>query len=411
MADQNSDTNQETPVWQYVPFGEYNIPSASVEQTVKTNLLGLWKKLFPKSTKPEPSFRDEDELQTLSEDLLDRIAPPPEWNEAATALDKVLQEWLEKKAEENPNVIVVGAPYSGNEQILCRWAEKHEWRIIAPPIPEEILAQDYSWLDQLAEDNTPWVFPHLEWCYLRHVHGLGLVRQLFHQLWTGQLGRGVIGCDSWAWVFLHQVWHDRPPMTFIAQAFDQERLARWFYSLLSKSDRDQFVFRQTDNGKYVIGPPPDQVSPDSSDSESSKFLQRLAAHTRGNPGLAWTLWRQSLRSEPDEVPEKEAEEQKDSAQYTTIWVRPWDRIARLSLPSGAGRDHAFVLHALLLHNGLPANLLSQLLPLSRPEVIQTLYSLEEADILEKKDGIWQVTSLGYPAVRRFLDSEGYLTDD
>jgi hypothetical protein len=47
--------------------------------------------------------------------------------------------------------------------------------------------------------------PNLEKCYLRHPSGLNTVRHFFTELRSGGLGRGIIGCDSWAWFYLKHV--------------------------------------------------------------------------------------------------------------------------------------------------------------------------------------------------------------
>lgn len=43
---------------------------------------------------------------------------------------------------------------------------------------------------------------------MRHAGGLTLVRRLLERAVSGQLGRGLIGCDSWAWAYLQKVWNE-----------------------------------------------------------------------------------------------------------------------------------------------------------------------------------------------------------
>ena len=70
----------------------------------------------------------------------------------------------------------------------------------------------------------------------------------------------------------------------------------------------------------------------------------------------------------------------------------------------------FVLHTLLLHDGLPGQLLSQVLPFPESQTQGSLQSLRVAGVVARDQDRWRVTAAGYPAVRRFLQSEGYLVD-
>jgi hypothetical protein len=139
-------------------------------------------------------------------------------------------------------------------------------------------------------------------------------------------------------------------------------------------------------------------------------LKRLAAYSRGIPGIAWALWRQSLLGEFNDELSLEEQQEFHQSEATTIWVRPWDDLEHPSLPSDFDRVDAFILHTLLLHGGLPAGLLTNLLSLSATELIRHLYHLQAAGLVEEDAERWLVSPLGYPVVRRFLDNAGYLTD-
>ena len=70
-----------------------------------------------------------------------------------------------------------------------------------------------------------------------------------------------------------------------------------------------------------------------------------------------------------------------------------------------------VLHALMLHGGLWDRVLPELLPIIPIEIMEYLYLLEAAGLVQSDQGFWRVTPQGYPAVRQSLQSEGYLVDD
>jgi predicted transcriptional regulator len=68
------------------------------------------------------------------------------------------------------------------------------------------------------------------------------------------------------------------------------------------------------------------------------------------------------------------------------------------------------LHNLLLHNGLSQAILSEILPFSPHVITSTARVLKDAGLVEKNQGLWNVSPSGYPIVRQYLNGEGYLTD-
>lgn len=94
----------------------------------------------------------------------------------------------------------------------------------------------------------------------------------------------------------------------------------------------------------------------------------------------------------------------------TIWVTPWVEVPRPTLSSEADHHTAFVIHALLLHGGLPAPMLRHLLPTPAGRITEILDGLRVAGLAAVDEGRWRVTAIGYPPVREFLRGNGYLTD-
>jgi hypothetical protein len=404
-----SDADQETPLlWQWVNLTDYRPPTASVKAISENWWATLRKRIGRDEAEAEAPDRI-NRLEALSHEQLARIIPDPDWRDAAIALDGALEGGLTDEPSDRPMVFLIGPPHSGCADILRRWAEHRQWRVLDPPTPEQILTGDPTWLSSQMTGEQPWVLPALERVYLRHAAGLGLMRQFLHQAYSSSLGCGIIGCDSWAWAFLRRVWPNRRSRTLTLQAFDQERLSLYLQRLAEVPERPPLLFRQA-SGKYVL-PPPAENSEETTVVDRD-FLGRLAAYSRGIPGIAWTLWRVSLRNRPDAqmTPgEPCAEDLKPP--HRTIWVAPWNDIKKPTLPAYAGRDQAFVLHALLLHNGLTAEWLEQLLPLSPDQVMEALWLLQDAGLLERAGEVWRVSPVGYPIVRKFLEDQRYFIDD
>jgi hypothetical protein len=95
----------------------------------------------------------------------------------------------------------------------------------------------------------------------------------------------------------------------------------------------------------------------------------------------------------------------------TIWVKPWSQIIRPSVPNLPERPQLLmVLHALMLHGGLWDRVMAEVLPIAPMEIIEFLYLLQTAGLVESDQGFWRVTPQGYPAVRQSLQSEEFLVD-
>ncbi|MEZ5583785.1 MAG: hypothetical protein R3F37_14490 [Candidatus Competibacteraceae bacterium] len=238
-----------------------------------------------------------------------------------------------------------------------------------------------------------------------------LIRQLLQWLveWPG---RCVLGCSSWSWTYLSKAVGINTlfsePLTL--EALDGERLQVWF-SQLSRESEMPVVFRQADNGHFVIPPAkPASHATDSAetdnDSEISTFLTDVAAYSRGNPGVAWAIWRYSLSRLPDE----EMAEQ-DSHHTETVWIKPWQQIRLPAPPKPCSHSELFVLQAVLLHHGLTTQSLTVSLPAPAFEIQRTLTRLMNLGVLEMSQHHWRVSPLAYPAVRDMLAGEGFLVDE
>ena len=146
----------------------------------------------------------------------------------------------------------MGPPFSGHVEILVLWAAASKAPIVKPPTTEQILEADESWLEKIAQFKQPWVFPHLERSYLRHSEGLHLIRRFLERAFSGKLGVGVIGCESWAWSFLQKAWSVPTSDLWTLQAFNAEKLSIVFQELAKKYSRISIRFLESVTGKEVL---------------------------------------------------------------------------------------------------------------------------------------------------------------
>jgi hypothetical protein len=397
-------------LWRYVPLSDYAVPQTTMSRSIKGGIRGLWQRFRVAKKKPEDPQKPESDLQHIPDAVLENLAPHLDWQLPAGYLKTALDQRIGTTPDEKPTFLVVGLPQGGNQEILTVLAGELKWPLITAPSAEQILSQDHHWLKQMENNDTPWVVPALERCYLRHVHGLVLVRQLFEKINTGAMGNGIIGCDSWALAYLKHVLPGRLPDALVAQAFDDNRLSWWLYQLASSRFQKPILFRQTDNGKPVIPIEPEPAGPDTTGTQVSAFIDQLSAHSRGIPGIALCLWRKALRMEPDKTMADTSLSQTPSDMKTTIWVLPWDKLNHPALPSPISPESSILLHSLLLHNGLSQAVLAEILPFSPSVITRAALVLKDAGLIEEHQGLWNVSPAGYPIVRQYLNGEGYLTD-
>lgn len=412
MTKQNSLSKEERllkgpeSLWEFVPLADYKVPglpATSAAATAWKSFRQIFRWTDKESNLP---VKEEAKLNALPQVQMRRLVPPLNLSEAAKALDESLKEWMETADPDQPVQFVIGQPHSSHVEIVRQWGELHDAALIAAPTYKQILEEDMSWFNDWPASDRPWVLPELGRFYLRHARGLTLVRQLFDGAESGRLGRGLIGCDSWAWSYLRRVWSVPRPDALTLQAFDGSRLSGLLTGMVLSRPGKRICFRNAATGSKILTVPAD-------DTGLCGEIVKLAAHCRGNVGTALCYWRKRLRTEPDtdktdsKVIQKMPEQ--DEGNEENVWVSA--KLSEPVLPVETDEDTAFVLHALLLHGGLPASLLSKLLPLSHYRCMAVLLRLRNAGLVHFRGKCWRVTELAYHTVRAFLRGYDYLIDD
>ena len=403
------------PIWEYVPLEEYILPSDTVQRTVSTRISSFWGKLRRQKNKTEASNDKTTELKVLTKHQLHTAAPKHDWMDTAAALKLFLSEKLSGQYGEKRVIAIADAPFAGQSKALTALAEIDDWHLISAPSPDQILNADQEWLDSLGHTKSPWVLPNLEKCFLRHEKGLQLVRRLLADSVSGRLEKGVICCSSWAWSFLQKVSAETDVIpAFTPQALDAHRLQNWLPLITFKGGPpNNFRFMLPGEAGDLISTLAPTTHPHDDVSHADSYFLHMAAFCRGIAGVAWSAWRSSLRkANPKADPAKDnyKDDQNEADPATVIQVLPWNELKFPSVPSIDRPAGAFILHALLLHNGLPEGILSDLLPLQKDHITKTLLQLGSVGVVECQNSIWCVTPLGYPAVRSYLRGENYLTD-
>ncbi|MBB5348546.1 hypothetical protein JWG42_06540 [Desulfoprunum benzoelyticum] len=416
MSERNPDTNHtdqtspapndspQTPLWEFVPPSDYVVPVVYV-QSAAANAWQSFRQLFRRRDSSEASFRKEQELDVLPQVRLARLVPPLPWDDAAAALDAALQDWVTADASQRGVKFCIGQPFCGHAEIVSLLGAHHQAVQIPPPSVEEILSNDARWFDNWPAPGGFWVLPNLEHCYLRHANGLGLVRRLLSLAASGRFGRGLVGCDSWAWAYVQRILPLPDADAVTLQAFDGPRLHAMLLGMMTSRSNREIHCYDAETGKEIL---------DTSAAEDH-FQQEfadLAAYCRGNVAIAANYWRQRLRSRPDEDETSGGEHTRQPAEGNGAGEHVWVAGMPLDpqLPLGTAEEFFLLLHAMMVHGGLPAPLAEDLLPFSATHCYGLLGQLQQSGIAHCFNGRWQVRESSYAAIRRLLRAGDYLTD-
>ena len=399
-------------VWSFIHISEFACPPVVRTEAAARGIAGIFELVRSKTREPVSLIAGAD-LKPAGQKLLKRLLPQIPVDQAAAALDKSLEGWM-KAGQAGPNgLFVVGAPFTKSSGIVAKWANLHGYKLVDPPQAEDIIKGDEKILSVLDTLDKPVVFTRLEKWFLRQTEGLDIIRKLIDRLQTVSTSY-IVQCDSWAWAYLSIVLEINQlyPEPLVLEPLDHKKLEQWFGNPGTGNAGPGYIFRQSNNGSYVINP---SVSGKSNADDKDKdvaatdFLKHLAAYSRGNPGTARAIWEHNLQALPDEDADDSMVEEARSQAGRVIWVKPWSQD---NCPYLANREkiNLLVLHALLLHGGLTVDVLNYLLPSPVHQIQKALHQLAIAGLVRDEEGTYSVAPDGYPSVRQTLYGEGYMVD-
>ena len=395
---------------EFLPLGRYEPPSSPAAH-VAQRLLRRARRILGRDA---GRVVEDDRLRQASRATIDDHTASPDCSLLARELDATLGDWADASGDVSPGdrLRLVVIPPGDVDALLETWASRHGHAVLDAPdtgalvvaatAREEIGTRVAVGLPDL-DGTGVLVVPRLERWFLRHRHGLGLVRALLAELATARR-RCVVGCNSWAWAYLGRAVEADlflpEPLTFAP--FDAGRLRLWFKELAEHESTRNVVFRESASGKDVL------ARGDDGELESD-FLPSLAAESRGIPWVAWQLWQRSLRTRRVDKDEDGGREspagERSGADRTedenTLWVVHADGFV---LPGGHERTAFLVLHALLLHGRLRVDELALVLPLVGESGIVS--ALLRAGFVERVGGRYRCAPAAYPTIVERLATAG-----
>ncbi|MCY3414734.1 MAG: hypothetical protein INQ03_24000 [Candidatus Heimdallarchaeota archaeon] len=401
-------------IWTYCNVADYTPTERSIDDSIESGM-NFIKRLFRTSQK-ESVFKPVDNLIPFSKARLNRLVPSPDWHQALSNLDSTLLPLLEK----NENLIfLISQPESENTSIIKKWAISNKVEMITPPENDEIFTNSEKWFSYFTEvqksANKPVLILKFEKYFYNHHRGLNLIRKIFNQLKTSN-STYLIELNSFFWTYLN-VNHELPDIHYIAltsQAFSADQLTFWFQHLTERSRNYRYLYRKTNDGKYLIHPDNESMKI-KEEQLDSKLFRKLNSYCLGIPNIALYYWKNNLRVSPDAELLKHEEEDlgpdiMTKLMNSTIWVLPWEKFPKPEIVNKLTNDEEILLWNLILHSYLTLEEMKKIVGPTIQGVSSILVRLLKLDIIWSIPQGYKINPPFYPIIKRILDAEGYLTD-
>lgn len=143
-------TPKDTPgIWEFIPISEYQSPKVPVSQASRKGLSQIWSLFRQDEEETGSPFKPEEDSHLLDARQLEQISPALDWDDAATALKEMLQDWLQSDRPGQHVALLVEPPYGGHAETLRAWATRDDVTVIDPPSSAQIMDNGDAWLAAL----------------------------------------------------------------------------------------------------------------------------------------------------------------------------------------------------------------------------------------------------------------------
>lgn len=357
-----------------VKFGTYEWPRSEARQTLG-HLFEKLKTAFVTDSKANAV--DDEHLKTITDATLKNSVCDRLTTILGTQLDQAFLEWTNTAANSLQRRAFIYPPMK--EDVLSDWAGQHGLPIL----------DRKNTLENLADASCV-VIPNLETFFSRDYTQLAPLFDLFHSL-TRFEGKVIVGCNSWAWMFMKQF--DDARLLFgealTVPAFDADALAEILEGARSTT-RDHECFKSVESGERVF-------ARDKDGALNDPYLEKLASYSLGIPWVAVDIFFKGITETND--PENDSDDD-------CIWV---ELPSASSLPVSGSEPLLFALQALVIHGARPLDELSKLIPHRVPSGVWT--ELERAGFIEIQDGYVHCKIGSYPDIRSELGAAGFNLDE
>lgn len=251
---QRDDPNPSNTALEYPEISKQELAETNTWRALRRQLRFPWLESKAPDDVYPGTFRQVASLKPPEAKILERYVPQPgHWEEVdSPSLKQYIADACEIASRPRTpyHTIFVRRPFSPVDQIVKPVLREYQFSILPPPNSEEILEGNSEWIRKWEKnDSSRLACVNLEKCFLNSHRGLSLIRQLLDWLWKTDK-TCVLVCSSWAF---NEAEPPHLPVIVSSQ----------------------------------IGPQPK--------APPSDLLTQIAHYTRGNPWLAWKIWRPILQ--------------------------------------------------------------------------------------------------------------------
>lgn len=420
----------ESPLWTFEPsIAELSYPDVPALQQREDQWRDkLGQIVWPWHSRPEEAvdldveqLRPPDEMPEAVQTFFERYLPSLEdWSDVNSAwLDELFAILCAPKQQPKTprHTIFIRRPYSPLDKIVENKARAAQFSILREPSRQDLMDENLSWLtDRKKNDNPLVACVNLERFFINSFAGLTSMRRMIEWLATTEK-TCVFVCSSWTFYFLMNAVPLASVMSepIFLTPFDSARLRKWLWQISDERGLS-YAFVEANNERKEIVTSEDYDG--KGEETPSKLLDHIVNYTRGNPGIAWKMWRANILG---------GSKNTGDINGLTLHVRDWKTSSRLLPRVRSEVDSpicAVILYYLLLHDGLPDWALAKTMPFRLSQIAGSLNRLsrrpaitlngEEQEVkvlsgLVERDSenVWRVSELGYRNVTNYLRSQRF----
>ncbi|NET29418.1 hypothetical protein [Okeania sp. SIO1I7] len=231
------------------------------------------------------------------------------------------------------------------------------------------------------------VIPCLEFCFLRHIHGLDGIEFLRNRIFQDHSRFWLIGCNSLTWQYLDYIYNINSyfEKTLLLPTITGEELMEWLTPVFTKME---FQKNDLDEEKQV--------------AKMQEHFDYLSHTSQGLSSAASQLWLKSLSMiNTENLDSQETEKENILVEY--------HQIKSLDLPELSSSDR-YLLFSMLLHKEINLSNLALSLGESESRIQFQIQQLLRMEVIQRLNNLFSIHPAYYPKLRKHLKKYNFITD-
>ncbi|NEP79902.1 MAG: hypothetical protein F6K17_16970 [Okeania sp. SIO3C4] len=231
------------------------------------------------------------------------------------------------------------------------------------------------------------VIPCLEFCFLRHIHGLDGIEFLRNRIFQDHSRFWLIGCNSSTWQYLDYIYNINSyfKKTLLLPTMTGEEVMEWLTPVITKME---FKKNDLDEEKQF--------------AKMQEHFDDLSYIAQGLSSSVSQLWLKSLTmANIENLDSQETEKENILVEY--------HQIKSLDLPELSGNDR-YLLFSLLLHKEINLSHLALSLGESESRIQFQIQKLLRMGVIQRLNNLLSIHPTYYPKLRKHLKKYNFITD-